>query len=107
MATITTPVEGFTGTVIGVTFADGKGETTDEAKISYFTRHGYSVESTEKVVDIPEGKPSTDWKGDQLKAYADKHEIDLGAAKNKPDVVKAIEDAEAAKAAAGAQTAAE
>lgn len=102
MATITTPVEGFTGVVIGVTFADGKGETKDDAKIAYFRRHGYGVSETEKAVEVPEGKPSTDWKGDQLKAYAEKHEFDLGAAKTKPEMVKAIEDAQAAQAAKAA-----
>lgn len=47
MATITAPVKGFTGVVVGVAFADGKGETDDESAVSYFHRHGYTVE-TEK-----------------------------------------------------------
>lgn len=100
MAKITTPVKGFTGTVVGVTFSDGQGETENEAALAYFARHGYTVESTEKAVEIPEGAPSTDWTGAQLKAYAEKHEVDLGSAKTKPELVKAIEDAAAAKAAA-------
>lgn len=104
MATITTPVEGYTGTVIGVTFADGKGETEDDAKIAYFRRHGYTVGEGEKAVEIPEGAPSTDWTAAQLKAYAEKHEVDLGSAKSKPELVKAIEDAAAAKAGTGGET---
>lgn len=103
MAKITTPVKGFTGTVAGVSFANGVGETEDEVAIGYFTRRGYTVEGAERPVDIPEGKPSTEWKGDQLKAYAEKHALDLGSAKNKPEMVAAIEKAEAEKAAAASQ----
>lgn len=105
MAKITTPVKGFTGVVVGVPFADGQGETDDESAIAYFNRHGYDVEAAEKAVTIPDGAPSTDWKGDQLKAYAEKHELDLGSAKSKPELVAAIEAADKAKADA-AQTAA-
>lgn len=100
MAKITTPVKGFSGAVAGVTFTDGVGETDDEGAIAYFTRHGYDVE---KTVAIPEGKPTGDWKGDQLKAYAEKHSLDLGSAKTKPEIVAAIEKAEADKAAAADQ----
>lgn len=62
-------------------------------------------EAPKKVVEIPEGDPTTDWKGDQLKAYAEKHELDLGSAKNKEEMVKAIEDAKAAKSAEAAKNA--
>ena len=56
MAKITTPVKGFTGTVVGVVFVDGVGETDDQSAITYFTRHGYGVEkatrrSTKKSSD--------------------------------------------------------
>lgn len=51
-----------------------------------------------KTVDIPDGKPEEKWTVDQLKAYAEKHELDLGSAKNKGEILKAVEDAEAAKA---------
>lgn len=102
MAKITTPVKGFTGSVAGVTFADGVGETDDEGAIAYFERQGYGV-GTEKSVEIPDGMPSTEWKGDQLKAYAEKHSLDIGAAKTKPELVAAIEKAEAEKAAVDQQ----
>lgn len=45
MVKINTPVEGFDGIVVGVTFTKGAGETSDPAKIQYFERHGYTVES--------------------------------------------------------------
>jgi hypothetical protein len=43
MAKITAPVEGFTGTSVGVAFTDGVGETEDPVKLAYFERHGYGV----------------------------------------------------------------
>lgn len=97
---ITTPVEGFTGTVAGVHFANGVGETDDPIALGYFERRGYGVENADApaTVTVPDGKPSTDWKGDQLKAYAEKHSLDLGSAKTKPELVAAIEKAEAEKA---------
>ena len=44
MAKINTPVKGFTGTVAGVAFVNGAGESTDEAALAYFVRHGYTVD---------------------------------------------------------------
>ncbi len=50
-----TPVKGFTGAVAGVNFADGAGETDDQAALMYFRSAGY------KVADIvpPAGTPLT------------------------------------------------
>jgi hypothetical protein len=45
---ITAPVSGYTGTVAGVTLANGTAETDNEAALSYFRRHGYSVEPVEE-----------------------------------------------------------
>lgn len=42
---VTTPVEGFSGIVAGVEFADGVGETDDVGALAYFRRHGYEVEA--------------------------------------------------------------
>lgn len=100
MTKITTPVEGFTGQVAGVAFANGVGETDDPIALGYFERRGYGIEKADPPVTIPDGKPSTEWKGEQLKAYAEKHSLDLGSAKTKPEMVAAIEKAEAEKAAA-------
>ena len=49
MATITAPVKGFSGNVVGVDFKDGTGETDNTAQIQYFTRHGYTVEQAEDL----------------------------------------------------------
>ncbi|TQL46677.1 hypothetical protein FB562_2201 [Homoserinimonas aerilata] len=73
MAKITAPVKGFTGTVVGVTFADGQGDTKDEAKISYFRRHGYKV--AERAASGPtdaEKKAASDKAAADKKAEADK-----------------------------------
>jgi len=44
---------------------------------------------------IPEGEPNADWKVDQLRAYADEHNIDLtGVANVKVDIVAKIQEAQ-------------
>jgi len=43
MATVHTPVPGFTGEVAGVAFADGTAEVPDD-KLTYFRRHGYGID---------------------------------------------------------------
>ena len=102
-AIVNTPVKGFTGEVAGIAFANGTADVDDPIALGYFERRGYDViyaPSEPTPATIPEGKPSTDWKADQLKAYAEKHKLDLGSAKSKPELVAAIEKAEADKAAA-------
>lgn len=44
MATIRTPVPGYTGEVVGVEFVDGVGESGEPSQLAYFRRHGYTVE---------------------------------------------------------------
>lgn len=88
MATITTPAEGFTGSVVGVDFKDGVGETADTAALEYFERQGYTIEVDEPA--FPEGKPSDKWKVDQLKAYAEANTIDLTEAKTKDDILALV-----------------
>lgn len=43
---IQTPVEGFTGEVVGVHFVDGFGETEDENAIAYFVRQGFGLDGS-------------------------------------------------------------
>lgn len=43
MATIQTPVKGFNGMVAGVSFVDGAGKSEDLSALSYFERHGYTI----------------------------------------------------------------
>lgn len=44
-----TPVEGFTGTVVGVHFQDGVGNTDDPAALGYFQSAGYRIEDAATV----------------------------------------------------------
>lgn len=110
MATIKTPVEGFTGTVAGVAFADGVGHTEDAASLAYFRRHGYTIEQAlpeavegdEAEREAPAtGTPMSEAEGDelidlesmtvdQLKAFAAEHEYALGEATKKAEIIEAI-----------------
>ncbi|MEV5720832.1 hypothetical protein AB0L41_43795 [Amycolatopsis mediterranei] len=60
--TIETPVADYAGTVAGVRFTAGRGETDDENAVAYFQRQGYTVtqveddgEPDEPAVDDPPG----------------------------------------------------
>ena len=59
---IQTPVEGFTGEVVGVHFVDGFGETEDENAIAYFTRQGFGLDGSvpEGAEPEPEAEPEAD-----------------------------------------------
>lgn len=54
---IQTPVEGFTGEVVGVSFVDGFGETEDENAIAYFIRQGFGLEGSAPEGTEPEPEP--------------------------------------------------
>lgn len=90
MAKITTPVKGFTGTVVGVSFTDGVAETDNAGAIAYFTRKGYGVEQEPQGPAFPEGTPDESWKGPQLKAYAKAKDITLGGAKKVDEILTVI-----------------
>jgi len=90
MPRITTPVAGYTGEVVGVSFTDGVGETTDDALLGYFRRHGYRIDEQDESVEIPEGKPSRQWNKPQLAAYAEREDIDLGDASTKDDILAVL-----------------
>lgn len=89
MPKISTPVEGFTGVVVGVRFTDGVGETEDPIALAYFARQGYHVEVSESSTG--EGKPTKKWTVPQLKAYADEQQIDISEGKTKDDILALIE----------------
>jgi hypothetical protein len=56
MMTVKTPVSGFAGTVAGVTFTKGVGETDDLVALAYFARHGYVIEA--KASAPKKGRPA-------------------------------------------------
>lgn len=89
--TVRTPTPRFSGTVAGVIFQDGVGETSDPRALAYFHRHGYTVEQpTPEAPPFPAGDPVEAWKVDELRAWAKANNITLGEAKNKPDILAAI-----------------
>lgn len=91
-AIVNTPVEGFNGKVVGVTFVNGTADVDDEAQLAYFERQGYQViyAPAAAEVEIPEGDPADGWTVPQLKAFAESKSIDLGKAKTKPEILAAL-----------------
>ena len=59
---IQTPVAGFTGEVVGVSFVDGFGETEDENAIAYFIRQGFGLDgsASEGTEPEPEVEPEAE-----------------------------------------------
>ncbi len=91
--TVHTPVKGFTGTVAGIDFTDGVGTTSDEVALSYFERQGYTIDPPEDTGPVfPEGAPVEAWTVKQLTAWAKAHEVDLGGAKSKPEILAVVLD---------------
>lgn len=70
-------------------FIKGVFETNDEALASKLKDLGHTVEGE------ADAKPIDEMKVDELKAYAAEHNIDLGEVKNKADILKTIQEAEA------------
>lgn len=96
---ISAPVKDFGGVVAGIQFKDGVGEAPGGFEhLHYFVEHGYTVgdEPTKDAAAFPDGEPSEDWKGDQIKAYAAAKGFDLAGATNKKAMVEAIVTAKAA-----------
>ena len=89
---ITAPVEGFTGTVAGVAFNDGKAQTSDGNAVAYFQRHGYKVEETAAEIRKQEAAKKA-----AEKAEADKAEADRLAAEKAEAERLAAENADPAK----------
>ena len=91
MAKITSPVKGFTGHVVGVIFTDGHAEADGEGALNYFRRHNYTITGeAAPTPTYPDGVPTTDWKGGELKAYAKAHEVNLSGTGSKETIVAAI-----------------
>lgn len=67
-------------------FVKGVFETNDEALASKLRDLGHTVEGE------ADAKPLDEMKIDELKAYAAEHNIDLGVAKSKADILKVIQE---------------
>lgn len=71
--------------------------TTPESQVEHLISVGLveAVDAPDEITDVeepefPSGEPSDAWTAKQLVAYAVAHDIDLGAAKSKGDVVKVV-----------------
>lgn len=93
MAKITTPVKGFNGQVVGVTFTNGAGETTDPVALAYFRRHGYGVEAPKATNATPDSVTEKSTKP-QLLAYAKSKGIDVGKSAKNAEILESIRAAE-------------
>lgn len=102
MAKIIAPNKSYTGVSASVAFCNGEGKTDKKHLIEWFEERGYEV-----IEDIvPEGKEEnkesgqktlTDMTVEELTAYAQEKEIDLGQATTQAGILKKIQEAEAAK----------
>lgn len=70
-------------------FKNGVFETNDKILASKLKDLGHTIEGE------AEEKPFVEMKVDELRTYAEEHNIDLGEIKNKADILKAIQEAEA------------
>ncbi|MFI0593697.1 hypothetical protein [Streptomyces griseus] len=63
---ISTPVAEFNGQVAGVWFVNGEAETDSEGAVSYFERHGYTVEriGSDPADDGDQGDGDKQWPGE-------------------------------------------
>lgn len=75
----------------GVQFAHGEAIIESVRMASWFQEHeGYSVEEVKKPTN---DSRFSDMKVDELKAYAAEHNIDLGEATKKEDIISVISSA--------------
>lgn len=88
---VQTPVKGFNGIVVGVSFVDGVGDTDDPAALAYFERQGYTIEASAEaagkelspkqklVAEATELKLDTKGTADELAARIAEHKAKAGA----------------------------
>ena len=103
MAKIKSPVKGYNGVVVGVSFHEGEAETDNELALNYFARQGYKIEGGAATTagDSSDGADSggdlESLSKDALKDRAKALGLHVGG--SKPELIERIAEAEAAKAA--------
>lgn len=91
MALVIAPDSNFTGTVAGVTFVDGTGDTSDTWALAYFTRAGYRIEEgTPPDLSWSDTEDLESATVDTLRRYAAAHSIDLTGLTRKADIIDRI-----------------
>lgn len=69
-----------------------EGYLVPQTVIDHYEAPG-GAEPVETPAQVDDG-PNADWKNDDIKAYAAEHEIDLGSATTKADMLAAIAEAQ-------------
>lgn len=91
---ILAPNKSYTGVSASVNFVNGVGETEDENLIGWFKEHGYDV--IEEDTDVKTVEKTLDQMTvEELVAYADEKEIDIGKSTSQSGIVEKIKAAEA------------
>lgn len=97
MARIYAPNKEYNGVTASIPFIKGIGETDNPHLIKWFKQHGYKVEDEKKPEDKKNNVDTQELKDmtvEQLKAYAEENNIDIGNATSKEGIMKKIEAAE-------------
>ncbi|MEV8177198.1 hypothetical protein AB0O99_04020 [Cellulosimicrobium funkei] len=91
---ITSPIQGHTDRStfgpVTLEFRDGVAETPEKLApglLAYLEGRGYKVEAE---TEVPEGAPAESWTVPRLTAWAKTHDVDLGGAKTKADIVAVV-----------------
>lgn len=101
MVKIYSPNKKYSGVSATVHFINGIGETDDEHLIKWFKSKGYKVEDAEETQkDEDPSKTENPFEGktlEELKAFAEEHNIDIGKATTEEGIIKKIEEAQKAE----------
>lgn len=91
---ITSPIQGHTDRStfgpVTLEFRDGVAETPEKLTpglLAYLEGRGYKIETE---TEVPDGAPAESWTVPQLTAWAKAHDVDLGGAKTKPEIVAVV-----------------
>lgn len=95
MVKVLSPNKSYTGVSASVAFSKGIGETEDANLIVWFKEHGYKV-IEEDVEAKATQKNLEEMTVEELVAYADKKQIDIGKATSQSGIIEKIKEAIAA-----------
>ena len=73
-------------------------DTDNPGRLAYYERRGYTIERDDAPEDddghagteVPDGDPTGEWTVAQLRAFAKAHDVDLGGATRKDDILAAL-----------------
>ena len=84
MSKIIAPNKSYNGVTAGVKFEKGVGKTSDAYLISWFKAHGFGVEQNADELAF------NNMTIEELKAYAEENNIDIGKATSKEGILKKL-----------------